>query len=199
MPASWIGAAAAAYGAYSSDKNQKKALKGGASADPFAGERGRYQDYLYKLMSGDVTTSQDPSYKWRFDQGLEAANRGAAASGLLESGNRLAALMDYGQGQASTEYTNQFQRLAQLSGANIGSPAVAAQMQYQQAGNTAAGWASIGRSAADLLNTKSDNGQTYGQQASNWFGNLFSGSGGGGASSSGGGGSGFTAAFGGEY
>jgi len=199
MPAAWIGAAAAVYGAYSTDKNQKKALKGGSTADPFAGERGRYQDYLYKLMSGDVTTSQDPSYKFRFDQGLEAVNRTSAGSGLLTSGNRLAALTDYGQGMASTEYANQFQRLAQLSGANIGSPAAAAQLQYQQQGNSSAGIQSLANAAGKLLNTQGDNGQTYGQQVGSWFGNLFGSGGSTGAASSGGGNSGFTAAFGGEY
>lgn len=198
MPASWISAGAAVLGAYSASKNSKKGAAG--AADPFASQRPAYQDYLYKLMSGDVTTSQDPSYKWRFDQGLEAVNRGQAGSGMLNSGNRLAALMDYGQGQASTEYANQFQRLAQLSGANIGSPSVAAQMQYQQQGNTAAGIMSVGNSLSKLMNTEGSNGQTYGQQASNWFSNLFNGSGSSSATSSGsGGGSGFTAAFGGEY
>lgn len=99
-----------------------------AIADPFASQRPQYQQSLSKLMSGTFSPS-DPSYAWRMSQGIDATNRGAAASGLLRSGNRLAALNDYAQGQASTEYSNQFQRLATLSGATIGSPSTAATIQ----------------------------------------------------------------------
>jgi len=109
------------------------------AADPFAAQRGQYQQSLQQLMQGNFTPT-DPSYKFRFDQGLEAVNRGAAASGMLNSGNRLAELMSYGQNLASTEYGNQFQRLALLSGAEIGSPATAAGLiQSNLAGATAAG------------------------------------------------------------
>lgn len=73
-------------------------------------------------------TPQDPSYAWRFQQGLEGVNAGAAAGGMLNSGNRLLALENYGQGAASQEYANQFSRLSQLAGANIGSPAAAGQI-----------------------------------------------------------------------
>lgn len=76
-------------------------------------------------------TPQDPSYQFRYQQGLDAANAGSAASGMLNSGNRLLALQSYGQGQASTEYANQFARLAQLAGANVGSPAAAGQIIQQ--------------------------------------------------------------------
>lgn len=80
----------------------------------------------------------DPSYQWRLNQGLEGVNRGMAASGMLNSGNRMLELMRYGQGAASQEYGNQFQRLqseygnqysrlAQLAGVNIGSPGAASQ------------------------------------------------------------------------
>lgn len=95
------------------------------AADPFASQRPQYQQQLQQLMTGNFSPT-DPSYKWRFDQGLEGVNRGAAASGMLNSGNRLAALSDYGQNTASTEYSNQYNRLAQLSGAQIGSPSTAA-------------------------------------------------------------------------
>ena len=110
-----------------------------AAADPFAAQRGQYQQSLQQLMQGKFTPT-DPSYQFRLDQGTEAVNRGAAASGLLRSGNRLAELMQYGQNLGSTEYGNQFQRLALLSGAEIGSPATAAGLiQGNLAGSTAAG------------------------------------------------------------
>ena len=89
-------------------------------------------------------TPQDPSYAWRFDQGLVGLERSNAASGMSGSGNEMAAATAYGQNMASTEYANQFSRLSQLAGANIGSPAAAGQIiqgagQQQQAGATAFG------------------------------------------------------------
>ena len=102
------------------------------AADPFAGQRWQYQDMLQKMMQPGGFTPQDPSYNWRFSQGQQALERSMGASGMLNSGNRLAALTDYGQGQASTEYANQFSRLSQLAGANVGSPAAAAQIMSNE-------------------------------------------------------------------
>lgn len=62
------------------------------------------------LQPGYEFNTTDPSYQWRLDQGSENINRNAAASGSLASGNVLAALQDYGQHQASTEFQNEFQR-----------------------------------------------------------------------------------------
>lgn len=100
-------------------------------ADPFASQRPQYQGMLQQLMTGNFTPD-DPSYKFRFNQGLEGVNRATAAQGQLMSGNRLAALTEYGQNFASQEYNNQYQRLAQLAGANIGSPSGAAYYANQQ-------------------------------------------------------------------
>jgi len=181
MPFAYVGTAVAAYGAYSSNKNAKKAQQGqsaaAAAADPFGSERDAYQTDLKTLMTGQFTPT-DPSYKWRFDQGMEGVNRGAAASGLLRSGNRLAALQDYGQGQASTEYANQYSRLSQLAGANVGSPAAAGQIIQGNQANSAAGWQNLANKAAPIIQ--------------NWWSGLNTGggSGGGGVETSGYGGAG---------
>lgn len=67
----------------------------------------------------NFNVEQSPAYKWRYDQGLEALNRTAAAKRMLGSGNRLAELVNYGQGMASQEYDNEFnRRLAQQKLAN---------------------------------------------------------------------------------
>lgn len=105
-------------------------------------------------------TPQDPSYQWRMSQGMETVNRGAAASGMLQSGNRLAALNDYGQNQASTEYANQFARLSQLAGANIGSPAAAGQIQQQQNAAASAGTQQLIGAAGKGLQSWYNNSQT---------------------------------------
>ena len=52
----------------------------------------------------------DPSVGFRYQQGLDAVERGAAATGMLGSGNMATELEQYGQGFASTEYQNQFNR-----------------------------------------------------------------------------------------
>lgn len=52
----------------------------------------------------------NPAYQFRLNQGIEALNRGAGASGQLGSGNRLAALMNLGQGMASQEYADEWNR-----------------------------------------------------------------------------------------
>lgn len=147
---------------------------GGASAaagaaDPFASQRPQYMDMLSKLMAGQFTP-QDPSYAWRFEQGEQAVERSMAGKGLLNSGNFLTALTDYGQGQASTEYSNQFSRLARLAGADIGSPSSAAQIM---AGQSA-------QQRQDLLGF--GNLVTGGSNFGSLLSNIFS-SGGGGAGS----------------
>jgi len=127
-----------------------------ATADPFASQRPQYQTQLNSLMNGQFSPS-DPSYNWRFNQGMEGVNRTMAAQGLNSSGQQLTALENYGQGQASTEYANQFSRLSQLAGGNIGSPAAAGQLvqgqqAQQQAGATAFG-STVGNAVGSGVNS----------------------------------------------
>jgi hypothetical protein len=150
----WAAIGTAVVGGVVSMATKPKAGKATAAADPFAAQRPQYQTQLKSLMDGEFSPS-DPSYQWRFDQGMESVNRSMAAQGLIGSGRQLAELTDYGQGMASTEYGNQYQRLAQLSGANVGSPATAGQIQYGQdqydrAGSTAFG-GMAGKLAGDVI------------------------------------------------
>jgi hypothetical protein len=89
--------------------------------------------------------ASDPSYQWRLQQGLAGVNSNAAASGLLQSGGTLKALMNYGQGAASQEYgaqynrwnndvTNRFNRLASVAGVGQTATRDVAQMGTQMAG-----------------------------------------------------------------
>lgn len=55
-------------------------------------------------------SQDDPSYKFRMSQGLDAVNSSAAARGGFFSGGTGKALADYGQGLASTEYGNAYNR-----------------------------------------------------------------------------------------
>ncbi len=84
----------------------------------FQGALGDTQNRITSLLDNPDSIDQSAAYKFRFNQGADAVNRNLAAKGLLGSGNRLAALTDYGQGQASQEYGDQFNRLSGLLGTN---------------------------------------------------------------------------------
>jgi len=85
--------------------------------DPFKAYRGAFGQKLADLSMGNTQFSpNDPSYKFRYDQGLEAVNRSLAAQGQIGSGLQMKSLMDYGQGAASQEYGNEWNRLASLAG-----------------------------------------------------------------------------------
>lgn len=99
-----------------------------SAADPFAPQRQQYQNALQGLMQGNFTPN-DPSYQFRVGQGQQALERSQAAKGFLGSGNILQSLQDYGQGQGSTEYQNQYNRLLPLTGATTGSPGAAGSIQ----------------------------------------------------------------------
>jgi hypothetical protein len=74
-----------------------------------------FGDAANMLQPGFQYSPSDPSYQWRFDQGMDAATRGAAAGGTLNSGGTMKALTRYGQGMASTEFGNDFNRRNQLA------------------------------------------------------------------------------------
>lgn len=68
-------------------------------------------------LNGDsYDFTNDPSYQFRFNEGQKAVDNSAAARGSTLSGAALKALTKYGQGAASTEYQNQFNRLSGMSG-----------------------------------------------------------------------------------
>lgn len=53
----------------------------------------------------------DPGYQFQFDQGLQAIDRGAAAKGMVTSGNTLNAEQKFGTGLADQSYGNYVTRL----------------------------------------------------------------------------------------
>lgn len=60
--------------------------------------------------------TQSPDYQWRLQQGQQSLEHSAAARGKLFSGSTQKALTDYGQGAASQEFGNWFNRLSGLAG-----------------------------------------------------------------------------------
>lgn len=80
--------------------------------------RSGYDPYMASLerMKEGEFGPDDPSYRWRLAQGQQAVERSLAARGLLGSGNAGIELLQYGQGLASTEFANQWNRLLAASG-----------------------------------------------------------------------------------
>jgi hypothetical protein len=76
------------------------------------------QNRLTSLLDNPDSINQSAAYKFRMGQGMEALQRSLGAKGLLNSGNRLAAMTDYAQGQASQEYGAQWDRLKGLNDSN---------------------------------------------------------------------------------
>jgi hypothetical protein len=116
------------------------ALGGGSSgassaanaADPFASQRGQYQSMLSNLINNPSSITSQPGYQFGLDQSNKAIEGSAAANGMVNSGNVLQALSTNSQNYAATQLNNQELLLAQLSGANVGSPGTAGQILQGQ-------------------------------------------------------------------
>jgi hypothetical protein len=65
-----------------------------------------------KFDPSQIDLEQDPGYKFRMDQGVEALDKSAAARGHLLSGAQQKALTEYGQDMGSQEYANAYARYA---------------------------------------------------------------------------------------
>lgn len=78
--------------------------------------------------------SETPGYQFRMDQGVNALNRSLAATGNRLSGRAVKAATRYGQGLASQEFSNRFNRLASLSGRGQAAVETSGQAGMQAAG-----------------------------------------------------------------
>ena len=136
-----------------------------AAADPFASQRGQYQDMLSKLINNPSSITSDPGYQFGLTQSQNAVEGSAAANGMVNSGNVLNALSTNAQGYASQQLTNKELLLAQLSGANVGSPGTAGQILQgqntlnQQAAGTVGN--AVGSAVTSGFNTGFGNSGTY--------------------------------------
>lgn len=98
-------------------------------------------------LGTDYSFQTDPGYQFRFEEGQRALDRGAAARGGLLSGGYGRKAIRYGQGFASNEYTNVYNRIANIAGMG--------QTANQFAGNAAlnAGANMSGAAAAQGINS----------------------------------------------
>ena len=115
---------------------------------PFSSQYANYQPMLQNLVSNPSSVTSTPGYQFNLSQGETAVNQGMASEGLLGSGNQAAALTQYGQNYATSQYQTQLQNLMSLSGVGVnqnGSPTT------NSANQTAAGGALLGGTLANLL------------------------------------------------
>lgn len=117
------------------------------------------QDGLNRLQGllNDPNSIQDSNaYQWRLGQGLQSLDRSAAARGGLYNGGHSADLMSFGQGLASQEYGDQWNRLAGLSGVGQTVNSQLGQLGASMAGN-------IGNSLSNIGNARQSAYQQIGQ------------------------------------
>lgn len=132
----WGAVAAAVVGAYASSQSAKKGAKASQHAsDAAVSEQQREYDQtradqmpwllagqsalsqMQTLNSGDYSSfKQSPDYQFALDEGLNGLDRSAAARGALYSGGHSADVVRFGEGLASQNYGNYYNRLASLAG-----------------------------------------------------------------------------------
>lgn len=126
--------------------NEHPYMAGGAAAvDQQANLLGLHGADAANTAMGEFTSS--PGYQYQLTQGLNAIDHGAAASGMLRSGNTLRAEQTLGNNLASSDFGNYYNRLAGLTsvGQNAATGVGNAGLQ------TAAGIASTNTSGANQL------------------------------------------------
>lgn len=125
----------------------------GVSVDPNSPDFGKYaRDF------GMADFQADPGYAFRLEQGMKGLQQSAAARGGLLSGTTLKGITDYGQGAASQEYGNAYNRY-QTNRANQLNPLQSLMGAGQTSANTLTGAAGqlgqgLGQASAAMGNAR---------------------------------------------
>jgi hypothetical protein len=141
--------------------------------DPYGQYRGQAASQLNTLMNNPSLAMSQPGYQQQLQQGQEQSQRGAAATGMLQSGAEASALQSQGQNTFASFYNSQLANLMQLSGASQ-NPAAAALAQQQ--GATAAqnrmlqGTGTLTSGLSTLGGLFSGSGSNLGGGLSNYYG-----------------------------
>lgn len=149
--------AGAAVSSAMSGGGDSGASQAASAADPFASQRGQYQQMLADLIKNPSSITSTPGYQFNLDQGLKSVEGSAAASGMLNSGNVLTALQQYGANYATNQLQNQELLLAQLAGANVGSPGTAGQILQSQNQQNQAAAGALGNAVSGAIQSGASN------------------------------------------
>lgn len=90
---------------------------------------------MRNMLQGDYDLEETPGYQFRLEEGQQALTNNLAATGNRISGRAMKEAMRFGQGMASQEFGQQYNRLAGLAGTGQ----TAAQATGQAGMQTAAG------------------------------------------------------------
>lgn len=153
-------------------QNQLLTLLGLKPSGNVSGVSVNAADPNFGRYAGDFSMADyqaDPGYAFRLDQGMKALQSSAAAKGLLSSGSTLKGITDYGQGLASQEYGNAYNRY-QTNRANQLNPL----MNLLGVGQTATGSnvAATGAAGQGIAQAQAAGGQAQAQGYAN-MGNAF--------------------------
>ena len=93
-------------------KGNKKAIRAEIERQTEARAKRRESDKYGSLLKEFTNEDfvKDPGYQFRMDEGAQAVDRSAAARGGLLSGAAMKAMQKYGQGFASNEFGNAYNR-----------------------------------------------------------------------------------------
>lgn len=105
----------------------------------------------------DLTAfTASPGYQFRYNEGLRAIDRGAAARGLLHSGGAVKAEQRFGEGLASSEFGDWWNRLAGVAGVGQQATGQTAAAGANAANNISAAYTAQGNArASSFANTGS--------------------------------------------
>ena len=106
----------------------------------------------------------DPSYGFRFNQGMRGVNASMAAKGMGLSGAGIKGATEFGQGMGSQEYNNAFNRYVTGFNANTGERN---QLYNRYAGVAGTGQTAVGGVTAQGANTAGNIGNAYMTSAAN--------------------------------
>lgn len=152
-----FGLISAGLGLLQQGQAKKAAKRAAKAADPFAPNRGAFADILNQLYGlptaadrkAQITKAKSqqgapapqqgafaedflsnlPGLKFAIEQGTQAAQRQASASGMGRSGNLLAEIARQTTGLAQQRAGEEINRLMTLSGATTGAPGTSATVQ----------------------------------------------------------------------
>lgn len=107
------------------------------------------------LLDGDMSQfQQSPGYQFAMEQGTQAVTGSQAAGGMLQSGNTMKELTQFGQGLANQEFNNYINQLSGVAGTG------------QAAASTLGGFGS--QTAANMGNAYMAQGQAQAAGAMAW-------------------------------
>jgi hypothetical protein len=143
-----------------------------AAADPFASQRGQYQQMLSQLMTNPNNTMTSGE-TFAMNKGLDAVTAQMGARGLSGSSNQQTALIDYATGSAQQSRQQEISNLMTMSGATSGSPGTAGQVLGNQATSNQTAASTFGSSVGNaVVNTPTFQGWLNGSGSTSSGGNT---------------------------